>query len=93
MPVVSEESPKRRGRSLWPLCALAGVAVLLIVGVGLLPLTESAVGFGRVRASFFRNPHTTIPHGYSGPGPPMSWRTGKFYSMRFGSWHWLIQTE
>jgi hypothetical protein len=86
MPVVSEESPKRRGRSLLPLWAALSVLVLLLVRVGLLPLTGYYGRFGRVRVICFRaQPPKPLRYVWVGPGG------STYHAVRLGSWHWVVQ--
>jgi hypothetical protein len=86
MPVVSEESPKRRGRSLWPLWVAASVLFLLLGGVGLLPLTRYSGRFGNVSVGFYRDlPSFHVQQGYT--------RAGGLHVLRLGSWYWMLRVD
>jgi hypothetical protein len=86
MPVVSEESPRKRGRGLWPLWVAVGVLAVLLVG--LLPLTEYQGGFGSVTVAFYRQPTSYVAHGYRHGGI----QSAHVHWLRIGSWHWVIWT-
>jgi hypothetical protein len=83
MPVVSEESRRARRRNLWPVWVAASVLSLLVLGVGLLPLTGFRGRFGRVYAVFGDAPWDA-PQGYLHLDRPQ----GSVHGVRIGSWYW-----
>jgi hypothetical protein len=86
MPVVSEESAKRRGRNLWPLWVAVSVPVLLLVGVALLPLTGYTGSFCNVGVWFDCGTDLHVQgylhERYSG---------SDLHLLRIGSWHWMMR--
>ena len=85
MPILAEELRQPRKRSHWPAWVAAGVVALLLIGVALLPLTDYSGDYGRVQVVFVRGAPSAFPQGYS----EHNWG-GKLYSVRVGSWHWLL---
>ena len=83
MPVVSEESPKKRGRNLWPAWVAVSVLALLLAGVGVLPLTGYNGKFGHVSVGFYRDlPRFPVQQGYT--------RVGGLHVLHLGSWYWIV---
>jgi hypothetical protein len=95
MPVVSEESPKKRGWNLWPLWVAGSLLFLLLGGVGLLPLTGYYGNFGRVRVTCVRAQPPPKPLGCAWPEGYTRVENGgsTYHGVRLGSWHWVVQID
>ena len=86
MPVVSEESPKRHRRFLWPLWVV-GVLALLLAGVALLPLGNFTAEVAPVYVYCSISSDDEDPPGYS---MTRNNRGDQLHSIRLGTWHWFV---
>jgi hypothetical protein len=90
MPVIGEESQGARRRRHAAVWAMAGALALLLLAVGLLPLTECSLRFGKVTFDAGREAPSaySLAQGYSQGG----FAGIHYHNLQIGSWFWRVHT-